>query len=395
MATNIMAVAMTPGGGWMPQTIFACPPYQMESTEVGAPSLAGSEYGRYWSPSCPVCYFVFPVYNHLRDSSFIVMVRATPWSVQDLDTLDRAGIADDSFPSIGVLAGNYLHVTWQRGNRVCGKTGADTLMPGLPIDWSPSCSISDTDSLARHPTVEVCPDTVLVAWCEGTPGRIRVRSQLPSSAFDAWDSSITVSDSSANDCDCPTISIGDTVVIGYQRANGTGSDIFANVEFAENYQVPSNGPAEYCHVVYEQRVQGGDTQHIAHCVWAAEPSTGFYDVSYAAFALPTGGGGGGGMSGGLFDPAIRPMLFAPAPNPFNHTTGIRYQTNIAGRTSVVIHDVTGRKVCNLMTTYQRPGIYSVTWTGRDDRQRQLPEGIYFVRLQTPNYSESKKLILTQ
>ena len=48
-----------------------------------------------------------------------------------------------------------------------------------------------------------------------------------------------------------------------------------------------------------------------------------------------------------------------------------------------------------MTANQRPGIYSVTWFGRDDRQRQLPEGIYFVRLETPNYSECKKLILTQ
>jgi hypothetical protein len=104
---------------------------------------------------------------------------------------------------------------------------------------------------------------------------------------------------------------------------------------------------------------------------------------------------GGAQSASEFDPNIRPMLFAPAPNPFNHTTSIRYQSNIAGRTSVAIHDVTGRKVCNLMAGYQRPGIYSVTWTGRDDRQRQLPEGVYFVRLQTPNFAQSKKLLLMQ
>jgi hypothetical protein len=400
MASAIYAMSQAPGTFWLMTTLYDChsnyPAWVPESVMVGVPSVAGFQYNRFWDSLCG-CYAVFPVYDLRTDSSFIVLVKTLPNSVQDVDTIDRAGIADDSFPSIGVLAGNSVRVVWTRGTRVYGMVGLDTLPQGQPIAWSPCFAISDTDSIARHPSIEVSSnhDTVLVTWSEGSPGRIRVRSQLPTNAFDAWDSSITVSDTSSYGCDYATISIGDTVVIGYERSNGASSDIFANVEFAENYQVPSSGPAAYCHVVYEQRVEGGDTQHIAHCVWSEEPGTGFYNVGYTAFVLPTGGGGGGGMSGGLFDPAIRPCLFAPAPNPFNHTTGIRYQTNIAGRTSVVIHDVTGRRVCNLLTTYQRPGIYSVTWTGRDDRQRQLPEGIYFVRLQTPNYSESKKLILTQ
>jgi hypothetical protein len=44
---------------------------------------------------------------------------------------------------------------------------------------------------------------------------------------------------------------------------------------------------------------------------------------------------------------------------------------------------------------QNPGIYTLTWNARDDRQRQLPRGVYFVRLETPNYNEARKLILTE
>jgi hypothetical protein len=58
-------------------------------------------------------------------------------------------------------------------------------------------------------------------------------------------------------------------------------------------------------------------------------------------------------------------------------------------------DITGRRVRNLLCMPQNPGIYTLTWNARDDRERQLPGGVYFVRLQTPNYAESKKLILTE
>ena len=123
-------------------------------------------------------------------------------------------------------------------------------------------------------------------------------------------------------------------------------------------------------------------------------STNYAEVGYRRWQLDVTGGGGT-QSAAVFDPNIRPALFAPSPNPFNHTTGIRFATNIQGRTSVFVSDVTGRRVCNLMNAEQRPGVYSVTWTGRDDRQRQLPEGVYFVRLETPNYHEARKLILMQ
>jgi hypothetical protein len=49
----------------------------------------------------------------------------------------------------------------------------------------------------------------------------------------------------------------------------------------------------------------------------------------------------------------------------------------------------------LTNTMLEPGTYLATWDARDNRNRQTPEGIYFVRLDSPNYRESRKLVLTQ
>jgi hypothetical protein len=64
-------------------------------------------------------------------------------------------------------------------------------------------------------------------------------------------------------------------------------------------------------------------------------------------------------------------------------------------TRVSIMDITGRRVRNLLTMPQKPGIYNLTWNARDDRARQLPRGVYFVRLETPNYHEARKVVLTE
>jgi hypothetical protein len=39
------------------------------------------------------------------------------------------------------------------------------------------------------------------------------------------------------------------------------------------------------------------------------------------------------------------------------------------------------------------GMYSVNWDGRDNRARNLANGIYFCRLQAGNYRATEKLVV--
>ena len=76
------------------------------------------------------------------------------------------------------------------------------------------------------------------------------------------------------------------------------------------------------------------------------------------------------------------------PNPFVTTTMIRYE--LPERSSVVlkVYDVFGREVTTLFEGEQNDGKYEVEFNGTN-----LPGGIYFYKMSTKGFSETKKLIL--
>ncbi|GAI64485.1 unnamed protein product, partial [marine sediment metagenome] len=57
-----------------------------------------------------------------------------------------------------------------------------------------------------------------------------------------------------------------------------------------------------------------------------------------------------------------------------------------------IYNIAGELVQTLGSKNQKPGHYTVCWNGKDENGKQLPSGVYFVRLKTPNKSITKKII---
>ncbi len=88
---------------------------------------------------------------------------------------------------------------------------------------------------------------------------------------------------------------------------------------------------------------------------------------------------------------LSPKLAQNYPNPFNPLTKIEFELNTSSEVSLQIYDVTGRKVKSLLANRLLPsGKQEVVFDATD-----LPSGIYFYRLITPKYSETKKMILTK
>lgn len=83
-----------------------------------------------------------------------------------------------------------------------------------------------------------------------------------------------------------------------------------------------------------------------------------------------------------------------APNPFNPTTFIRYNVPApGGNVDLLIYDAAGRLVSTLRSGYQSPGTHEAVWHGRDDRNREVASGVYFVRMVAPDFSSSRKMLL--
>ncbi|MDP3150684.1 MAG: M14 family zinc carboxypeptidase [Ignavibacteria bacterium] len=78
------------------------------------------------------------------------------------------------------------------------------------------------------------------------------------------------------------------------------------------------------------------------------------------------------------------------PNPFNPGTMINYQTASAGFVSLKIFDVLGNEVETLVNEVQEAGSHTVQFSSAKSR---LASGVYFYRLKTEGFTETKKMVL--
>jgi len=76
------------------------------------------------------------------------------------------------------------------------------------------------------------------------------------------------------------------------------------------------------------------------------------------------------------------------PNPFNPSTSIRYELPERSFVSLKVYDMVGREVTTLLNGYQEAGSHDVAFNAAG-----LTSGIYFYRITTEKYTETKKLVL--
>jgi len=76
------------------------------------------------------------------------------------------------------------------------------------------------------------------------------------------------------------------------------------------------------------------------------------------------------------------------PNPFNPSTRIRYSIKENANVIIKIYDQLGKELSTLLDQYQNSGVYEVDFHGDN-----LASGIYFYKIDTGNYRDTKKMIL--
>jgi hypothetical protein len=87
------------------------------------------------------------------------------------------------------------------------------------------------------------------------------------------------------------------------------------------------------------------------------------------------------------------------PNPFNPSTIISFSIPEAQNVSLIVYDLLGKEVAVLINEFMQPGLYnsqfSTSPTGRQVLNSQLSSGIYFYRLKTDRFTQTKKMLLTK
>jgi len=81
------------------------------------------------------------------------------------------------------------------------------------------------------------------------------------------------------------------------------------------------------------------------------------------------------------------------PNPFNLSTTITFTLPLSGFASLVIYNVMGQEVRELVSDTMTTGLHSVTWDGKDNRSEPVSSGIYFSRLTIGNHAAAGRMLL--
>jgi hypothetical protein len=92
---------------------------------------------------------------------------------------------------------------------------------------------------------------------------------------------------------------------------------------------------------------------------------------------------------------VLPAVYALAqswPNPYRASTTIVFDLPRADRVLLRVFDIKGRLVKTLVNEGMRSGSYRIAWRGDTDDGRTAAPGIYFYRMETSRYRQTRKAI---
>jgi Secretion system C-terminal sorting domain len=90
---------------------------------------------------------------------------------------------------------------------------------------------------------------------------------------------------------------------------------------------------------------------------------------------------------GLFEPFVVEQNF---PNPFNPKTSIVVELLEDSEVKVIVYNLEGKEIARLHDGLLNKGVHKFTFDATD-----LPSGVYLYKIETPDYSQTKKMVLTK
>ena len=81
------------------------------------------------------------------------------------------------------------------------------------------------------------------------------------------------------------------------------------------------------------------------------------------------------------------------PNPFNPETWIPYQLGSTANVSLHIYDTQGRSIYSKLLGYQKAGLYTAYWDGRNATGEPVASGIYFYSIEAGDFHATRKMFI--
>jgi hypothetical protein len=343
--------------------------------------------------------------------------------VDRYDVLDPTALVGNSLASrvtnnVAQIVNVYEHILWDSGNLSSGLVGDGTGAPEKSNDWGLLFTFLNTGTLGNGPGLYLSGDDMAEEWVTlGGAGPIQVRSTYMN--FDLLDPShivhgesvsphLTASGASFIHAAVPDELVahgGCPIMNDFDVLDPTGASI---IEFpyptsgdgAVISKTTTNVNSETAVVVlsgfsYSFIHSASETPPLASGLQAAPPLFPPARVEFMRDLLIKFGETVSTPTG--VDPENAPKyvnaLYDNYPNPFNPTTIIKYSIKKRAHVSLKVYNVAGQLVRTLVDEVQSPEtVKPVTWDGSNNAGQTVSSGVYFYKLVTKNFSQTRKAV---
>jgi hypothetical protein len=300
----------------------------------------------------------------------------------------------------------YQTILWDSGDLSSGLVGDGTGAPEKSNDWGLLFTFLNTGTLGTGPGLYLAGDDMAQEWSTlGGSGAIQVRSAyLNFNVLSSWghiywgeavSPHLTAAGPSFIHSGVPDEMIvygGCPIVNDFDVLDPTGTSIMeypypVSGDGAVISQQTSNSVSKTATVV----LSGFSYTFIRDAAATFPPAR----VEFLRDFLVKMGNVVGTPTGvDPHAPQYANALHANYPNPFNPVTTIKYSIKERAQVSLTIYNAAGQVVKKLVDEVQSPVVVqSVTWDGRNDAGQSVASGVYFYKLVTKNFSQTKKMVL--
>jgi hypothetical protein len=333
-----------------------------------------------------------------RDGNYeIYYKRSTDAGVSwGADTRLTNNSAESSFPSVTV-SGSVVHVVWfdyRDGNdEIYYKRSTDA-----GISWGADTRLTNYSYDSEHPSVAVSGSVVYVVWIDGRDGNAEIYYKRSTDAGVSWGTDTRLTNNSAYSHH-PSVTVSSSVVhIVWQDTRDGNDEIYykrssdAGINWGADTRLTTN-------TSYSWYPSVAVSSSVVNVVWM-DGRDGNLEIYYKRDPS-------GNTIGIINISSEIPSSYSLQqnyPNPFNPTTKIRFgiantplnplfpiesgSSTRGEMISLKVFDITGKEVVTLVNEQLAPGTYTVDFEGTN-----FPSGIYFYRLQTEGFINTKMMIL--
>jgi hypothetical protein len=297
------------------------------------------------------------------------------------DTRLTNNFAESANPSVTV-SGSLVHVTWRDyrdwNYEIYYKCSTDS-----GVNWEEDRRLTFDDAISWNPSIAVSGSVVHIVWQDERDDDREIYYMRSTDSGIHWGADTRLTNNISWSLS-PSIAVSGSVVHVVWRDYRDGNpeiyfkrSIDAGVNWGTDRRLTNNISDLNLPSV---AVSGS----VVHVVWY-DYRDGNPEIYYKR---DTNGNIPTGYQNISTETPSKYSLSQNYPNPFNPTTKIKFAMPKAGDAKVIVYDVMGREVQTLVNEKLQAGTYETSFDGS-----MLNSGVYFYKMTTDGFTETKRMIL--